>query len=319
MGSQTDGSKGANHVDERIKGLLPLGSELSRDGVAAVTKQVWNTSAGDWRGSERLPTQPLWSVLPTMPESVRQARRFAVDALAEVADPGHVDDVVLVVSELVTNAVREVAKLDLGASVRLGIAVSPRWTHLYAVDPASTLSRHAPRGPLAGSGRGIPIIESLAAMTWIDQGERDKTIHVVLTRTGVELTAQEQQALLPQPDDDALLRPSEVAEMFGVRTPTIARWAREGRLMPMFTPGAGSGFRRRGARVQRDDLDESLDVDEGEHVGEFVAPVIAAPEQHPPPRHAVPRPGTVPMVEKDDLHAPPVRVDHPPVHRPQRT
>jgi excisionase family DNA binding protein len=38
-----------------------------------------------------------------------------------------------------------------------------------------------------------------------------------------------------------LLRPREVAGLFGVRSATIARWAREGKLMPFRTPG---GHRR---------------------------------------------------------------------------
>jgi AraC-like DNA-binding protein len=41
--------------------------------------------------------------------------------------------------------------------------------------------------------------------------------------------------------DDALLRPREVAALFGVRPSTIARWAREGKLTPLLTPG---GHRR---------------------------------------------------------------------------
>jgi hypothetical protein len=137
-----------------------------------------------------------WMALPAAPESVRRARRFALDVLGEVAetDQGHVDDVVLVVSELVTNAVREVARIA-GKSVSLGIAAGARWTHVYAVDSVPTLPEHTDRGLLAGSGRGIPIINSLAAMTWVDQDEQDKTIHVVLTRTGVTLTPQERQAL----------------------------------------------------------------------------------------------------------------------------
>lgn len=51
--------------------------------------------------------------------------------------------------------------------------------------------------------------------------------------------------MFPQPDhhNDALLRPSEVADMFGVRTPTIARWAREGRLASMLTPGGHRRYR----------------------------------------------------------------------------
>jgi hypothetical protein len=91
--------------------------------------------------------------------------------------------------------------------------------------------------------RGIPIIQSLVAMTWIDQQQHEKTINAVLTRTGIDLTAQERQALFSRPDHDTLLRPREVAEMFGVRPSTIARWAREGRLIPLFTPGGHRRYR----------------------------------------------------------------------------
>jgi excisionase family DNA binding protein len=48
---------------------------------------------------------------------------------------------------------------------------------------------------------------------------------------------------LPSPDDD-LLRPREVAELFGVRTTTIARWAREGVLIAVTTPGGHRRYRR---------------------------------------------------------------------------
>ena len=46
------------------------------------------------------------------------------------------------------------------------------------------------------------------------------------------------------PDHDQLLRPREVAELFGVRTTTIARWAREGRLSPFRTPGGHRRYSR---------------------------------------------------------------------------
>ena len=51
-----------------------------------------------------------------------------------------------------------------------------------------------------------------------------------------------------------LLTPREVAELFGVRTTTLARWARAGRLPVAFTPG---GHRR----YQREDVDELLGLD----------------------------------------------------------
>jgi hypothetical protein len=147
------------------------------------------------------PSGPRWRSLPATAESVAQARRFTEGTLARVAetDAGHVDDVVLVVSELITNAVREVAKLNPvqgdARPVHLGIAVHPRWTHLFAVDTVPALPRETHRGPFAGSGRGIPIIKTLAAMVWVEQATQGKTIHVVMTRTGVELTAQDKQAL----------------------------------------------------------------------------------------------------------------------------
>jgi anti-sigma regulatory factor (Ser/Thr protein kinase) len=146
---------------------------------------------------------PRWRSLLAVPESVSQARRFTEGVLAEVAevDAEHVDDVVLVVSELITNGVREVARhnraVDGARPVHLGVAVRPRWTHILAVDSAPDLPREAMRGPLPISGRGIPIIRHLAAVTWVEVARRSKTVHAVVTRTGVELTPQEREALDP--------------------------------------------------------------------------------------------------------------------------
>jgi hypothetical protein len=71
---------------------------------------------------------------------------------------------------------------------------------LYAVDTAPALPKETHQGPLAGSGRGIPIINGLAAMTWIDQDEEGKTIHVVLTRTDGDLTPHDRKLLNPRCD-----------------------------------------------------------------------------------------------------------------------
>jgi excisionase family DNA binding protein len=38
-------------------------------------------------------------------------------------------------------------------------------------------------------------------------------------------------------DDPKLLRPAEVAAMFGVNAKTVARWAKEGRIRCIRTPG----------------------------------------------------------------------------------
>jgi excisionase family DNA binding protein len=52
-------------------------------------------------------------------------------------------------------------------------------------------------------------------------------------------------------EDEELLRPREVAALLGVRPATIARWAREGRLAPLRTPG---GHRRYALSSVRDAL-----------------------------------------------------------------
>jgi transposase len=45
------------------------------------------------------------------------------------------------------------------------------------------------------------------------------------------------------PRKESLLRPREVAAIFGVRPTTIARWAREGKLSPLLTPGGHRRYR----------------------------------------------------------------------------
>ncbi|HZE31580.1 MAG TPA: helix-turn-helix domain-containing protein [Actinoallomurus sp.] len=45
---------------------------------------------------------------------------------------------------------------------------------------------------------------------------------------------------------EELLRPREVADIFGVRTSTVAQWAREGRLAPLRTPGGHRRYPRSG-------------------------------------------------------------------------
>jgi excisionase family DNA binding protein len=60
-------------------------------------------------------------------------------------------------------------------------------------------------------------------------------------------------------NDDALLRPREVAEMFGVRTPTIARWAREGKLTAVHTPGGHRRYRLRDIRTLLADTEAGVD------------------------------------------------------------
>lgn len=67
---------------------------------------------------------------------------------------------------------------------------------------------------------------------------------------------------MPPPDTDHfvdLLKPREVADLFGVRTTTIALWARKGKLTPLRTPG---GHRRYSLQEIRRILSETPQPDE---------------------------------------------------------
>jgi anti-sigma regulatory factor (Ser/Thr protein kinase) len=140
---------------------------------------------------------PIWQPLPAESANpVRVARTYVASLLAEVAttDGGHVDDVVLAVSELVTNAIRH-ATGEGHLSVRL--AIRPRWTHLYVADPDPTVPTLAPGvdDDLALSGRGVPIVGELGLL-WFVAEDHGKTAHAVIMRTDEKLTDDEHDALM---------------------------------------------------------------------------------------------------------------------------
>lgn len=58
-------------------------------------------------------------------------------------------------------------------------------------------------------------------------------------------------------DDDLLLTPREVAGLFNVRTTTIARWSREGRLAAFLTPGGHRRYRLADVRALLADDDRA--------------------------------------------------------------
>jgi excisionase family DNA binding protein len=54
---------------------------------------------------------------------------------------------------------------------------------------------------------------------------------------------------------DALLTPSEVAEMFRVNPKTVTRWARAGKISTIWTLGGHRRFRTGGILAQRRDIE----------------------------------------------------------------
>ena len=61
-------------------------------------------------------------------------------------------------------------------------------------------------------------------------------------------------------DPDALLTPSEVAEMFRVNPKTVTRWARAGKISAIRTLGGHRRFRASEIRKFLDQVDESTEL-----------------------------------------------------------
>jgi PAS domain S-box-containing protein len=108
---------------------------------------------------------------PPDPESVREARRFVFEVLLGV-DPDVLDTAQLLVSELVTNAVlhaQTVVEVRLWAdAARLHVRVTDR-------APASSLLPR-PVDPEASTGRGLQLVELLAARYGVDVLPDGKTV-----------------------------------------------------------------------------------------------------------------------------------------------
>ncbi|QKZ22862.1 ATP-binding protein [Streptomyces chartreusis] len=105
--------------------------------------------------------------LAAQKDAVRWARRHARDVLSVWrVQPDHVETAALVVSELVTNAVRHVIKATPATGpVRLALILRHRGTHLIVevADPGvqPPLLQGAVE-PGAESGRGLLIVESVS-------------------------------------------------------------------------------------------------------------------------------------------------------------
>jgi hypothetical protein len=150
-------------------------------------------------------------------ENVSHARAFARRALDEIAqtDPSHVDDVILVLSELVTNAVTHTDT----RSVSVELEISRGWTGVIVRDqdprvhgsirglrvrelPAALLwwacrlaSALIGRDDLRVSRRGLKIVKQVTVRFWWKRTPLGKRAHAVILRTGVTLTRADRRAL----------------------------------------------------------------------------------------------------------------------------
>jgi anti-sigma regulatory factor (Ser/Thr protein kinase) len=109
--------------------------------------------------------------LPVTPEAAAEARH-ALGDLADVLPDGRARDVRLLVSELVTNAVRH-ANLDDGDVIRLVIELAESTLRVEVHDPGGGFVPTAPApDPARPSGWGLYLVAELADRWGVDSDER---------------------------------------------------------------------------------------------------------------------------------------------------
>jgi anti-sigma regulatory factor (Ser/Thr protein kinase) len=141
------------------------GADVTASDVTAPDVTAPDVTAPGWSGCERMVTRKPGATAG----AVRAARHFTIATLRQWNLAGRSEDIALVVSELLTNAVRHAAP---GASrtasrspIRLGL-IQPGPCILCAVaDPSELVP--VPREPdyLAETGRGLHVIGALSD-TW---------------------------------------------------------------------------------------------------------------------------------------------------------
>ncbi|MCO6006020.1 ATP-binding protein [Actinoallomurus purpureus] len=136
-----------------------------------------------------------------MNRHVAKARSFASTAV--FGYPFDAYEVALIVSELVTNAIRTATALrtwpDDTYPIGIELLATTRYVHLAVTDPD-----HRPMpapdqgGLLAEHGRGLTIVDQHAADRWVTYAEHGKTVHVVIPSPGITLTTAELAARRPR-------------------------------------------------------------------------------------------------------------------------
>jgi anti-sigma regulatory factor (Ser/Thr protein kinase) len=121
--------------------------------------------------------------LDNNPDAASLARR-ALDGLTDEVPERRVRDAQLLVSELVTNAVRH-AGLRPGDRIRVRVDLDDRAVHVEVHDPGSGFEPRPPQpDPTRMSGWGLYLVDELADRWGVDDGGGGTRIWFELERAG---------------------------------------------------------------------------------------------------------------------------------------
>ncbi|MFJ7910193.1 ATP-binding protein [Kitasatospora sp. NPDC096204] len=121
--------------------------------------------------------------LPYVAQSAAAARRLVRAKLTEWELPDLIDDALLIVSELVANA------LGTGCQTHMVVAIrrpTNRTVRLLVSDGSASLPVRINAGPGAESGRGLDLVHTLTNAKWgVQLWPRGKVVHADLPTTHV--------------------------------------------------------------------------------------------------------------------------------------
>jgi anti-sigma regulatory factor (Ser/Thr protein kinase) len=117
--------------------------------------------------------------LESNPELVVAARQFVRERLAAWEATVHLDSAVLIVSELVTNAV-----LHARTSLQVRVEVHGETVRIEVYDENPRLPTVAPCPPEATSGRGLALVTTIAAAWGMENRGDGKVVWAELGPTG---------------------------------------------------------------------------------------------------------------------------------------
>jgi anti-sigma regulatory factor (Ser/Thr protein kinase) len=159
-----------------------------RTGETVDEAQEWLstiTQGERWRdyghASVRPAPQTMSLGLAAVPESVREARDFARTVLGAWGLVSMYDDVRLVVSELVTNALRHSAGVPAercgGTPIRLSLLCTGGRLTCAVTDPCDQIPVHREPDFSAQSGRGLHLVEAFSdSWNWVPLSSQGKVV-----------------------------------------------------------------------------------------------------------------------------------------------
>lgn len=129
-------------------------------------------------GSLRTAPQTRSVRLAAVPESVKEARDFALGVLGSWGLSGLDDEVRLVVSELVTNALRYSTGSAVGsAPIRLSLLRTGGRLTCAVADPCDRIPVHREPDSASQNGRGLHLVEAFSdSWNWAPLSSRGKVV-----------------------------------------------------------------------------------------------------------------------------------------------